>query len=132
MSGSAQPGALRRWLAVLFCTIILSLGAQAGAERPDVSQYHVATIVSVRELRNSFPIARWSGVHDFTLHFSVQDSDHVNCYEFRSVILEDVKDLKSSSGHQVKIIQHGNKLNAILEDGRPIKADLTKADQCPL
>ncbi len=132
MSGYVQLGPLGRNLAVLLCMIVLSLSARAGAERPDLSQYHVATVVSVRELRNSFPIARWSGVHDFTLHFSVQDSNHVNCYEFRSVILEDVKDLKSSSGHQIKIVQHGNRLNAILEDGRAIKADLTKPDQCPL
>jgi hypothetical protein len=132
MSGNVQLGPLRRCLAVLLCTIVFSLSARAGAERPDLSQYHVAKIVSVRELRNSFPIARWSGIHDFTLHFSVQDSDHVNCYEFRSVILEDVNDLKSSSGHQIRMVQHGNKLNAILEDGRPIKADLTKPDQCPL
>ena len=101
-------------------------------ESPDLSHYQTAKVVSVRELRNSFPIARWSGVHEFTLHFSVQDSDHVNCYEFSSVILEDVKDLKASNGHNIKMLQHGNKLTAVLEDGRTIKAELTKQDQCPM
>ena len=47
-------------------------------------------------------------------------------------ILEDVTDLRSSSGHQIRMPQHGKKLSAILEDGRAIKADLTKSDQCPL
>jgi hypothetical protein len=116
----------------LLCSIVFSMSAKAGSERPDISQYHAGTVISVRELRSSFPTARWSGVHEFTLHFSVQDSGHVYCYEFRTVILEDVNDLRSSGGHQIRMLQRGNKLSAVLEDGRPIKADLTKQGQCPL
>jgi hypothetical protein len=132
MSGHSH--AVRLWprLAELLCIVVSSVSLGTAAEHPDLSQYHVATIVSVRELRNSFPVARWSGVHDFTLHFSVQDSGRVLCYEFRTVILEDVSDLRSSSGHQIRMLQRGNKLSAILADGRPIKADLTKPGQCPL
>ncbi len=131
MSGTRQAVLEYRCLTALLA-ITITLFARAGTERPDLSQYHTGVIVSVRQLRSSFPTARWSGVHEFTLHFSVQDSGHVYCYEFRSVILEDVSDLRSSSGHQIRMLQHGKKLSAILEDGRPIKADLTKPDQCPL
>jgi hypothetical protein len=131
MSGYDHAVRLLRYLALL-CLIVFSVTAQAGSEYPDVSQYHAGTVISVRELRSSFPMVRWSGVHEFILHFSVQDSGHVYCYEFRTVILEDVNDLRSSSGHQIRMLQRGNKLSAVLEDGRPIKADLTKPGQCPL
>jgi hypothetical protein len=131
MSGHNHAVRLLRYLALL-CPIVFSMSAQAGSEHPDVSQYHAGTVISVRELRTSFPTARWSGVHEFTLHFSVQDSGHIYCYEFRTVILEDVNDLRSSSGHQIRMLQRGNKLSAVLEDGRAIKADLTKPGQCPL
>ena len=130
MSGDAHS----RWK--LRCVIVVALSAvllspcvpAAGSNE----QYHPVTVVSVRTIRNSFPIARWSGVHEFVLHFSVQDSDKLNCYEFRSVILEDVNDLRRSSGHQIQLLQHGNKVTALLEDGRNIKAERTKPDQCSL
>jgi hypothetical protein len=132
MSGTRQAVLEYRCLTALLFAITITLFARAGTERLDLSQYRTGMIVSVRQLRSSFPTARWSGVHEFTLHFSVQDSGHLYCYEFRSVILEDVTDLRSSSGHQIRMLQHGKKLSAILEDGRAIKADLTKPDQCPL
>lgn len=132
MSGTRQV-VLGYWrLTALLFAITVTLCARAETKRPDLSQYHTGMIVSVRELRSSFPTTRWSGVHEFTLHFSVQDAGHVYCYEFRSVILEDVTDLRSSRGHGIKMLQHGSKLSAILDDGRPIKADLTKPNQCPL
>jgi hypothetical protein len=102
MSGTRQAVLGYRPLTALLFAIAITLCARAGTERPDLSQYRTGMIVSVRELRSSFPTARWSGVHEFTLHFSVQDSGHVYCYEFRSVILEDVTDLQSSRGHQIK------------------------------
>ena len=112
-------------VASLLCTLL-------AAQNADLSHYHNAMVISVRELRSTFPIARWSGVHEFTLHFSLRDTDGVHCYEFRSVVLQDVNDLRASSGHQIKMMQRGNKLNAILDTGRSIKADSRKADQCPL
>ena len=110
MSGSLQGVLGYRRLTALMFAITITLCARAGTERPDLSQYHTGMIVSVRQLRSSFPTARWSGVHDFTLHFSVQDSGHVYCYEFRSVILEDVTDLRSTFGQSFAVIEkvHGH------------------------
>lgn len=121
------------WRRVLSLSITISLlSTLIVAQNADLSRYHNATVISVRELRSTFPVARWSGVHEFTLHFSLGDSEGVHCYEFRSVVLQDVNDLRANSGHQIKMLQRGNKLNAILDTGRSIKADVTKADQCQL
>jgi len=118
--------------ALSLCSAVTLLCAVGYPQATDLSSFHPATVVSVRELRSTFPIARWSGVHEFTLHFSVRDSLGVHCYEFRSVVLQDVNDLRGSSGHEIKMLQRGNKLNAVLDTGRSIKADATKADQCSL
>jgi hypothetical protein len=60
VSGSRQAVLGSGHLIALLFAITITLCAGAGTERPDLSQYHAGTIVSVRELRSSFPIARWS------------------------------------------------------------------------
>ncbi|HLH06016.1 MAG TPA: hypothetical protein VKW78_02130 [Terriglobales bacterium] len=127
-----EQGYRFQWCPVAGLAMVLCLAISSSAQRQEASGYHAATVVSVRELHSSFPIARWSGLREFTLNFSIKDAGELHCYTFHSIILQDVDSLRASSGQQIKVQQNGDKLKAILSDGRNIKADLAKPQQCPL
>jgi hypothetical protein len=96
------------------------------------NSYQTATVVSVREIRHSPGLnpSRFSGPVYFSIDFALRVSDNSYCVDYETPVLDEVQDLRSANGREVKLEIHGKKLAVVLPTGRRIKAELVKQAQC--
>jgi hypothetical protein len=94
--------------------------------------YQTATVVSVRQIRRAPGLnpSRFSGPVYFTIDFALRVSANSYCVDYETPVLDEVQDLRSANGKEVKIEMHGKKLAVVLPTGRRIKAELVKQTQC--
>jgi len=94
--------------------------------------YQTAQVVSVRQIRHSPGLtpSRFSGPVYFSIDFALQVSGNSYCVDYETPVLDEVQDLRSANGKEVKIEMHGKKLAVVLPTGRKIKAELVKQTQC--
>jgi hypothetical protein len=94
--------------------------------------YQTAKVLSVRQIRHSPGLnpSRFSGPVYFTIDFALQISANSYCVDYETPILDEVQDLRSANGKEVKIEMRGKKLAVVLPTGRKIKAELVKQTQC--
>lgn len=115
-------------LASLTCLIIIVPGPLVFAQ----DSYHTATVVSVRQIRHSPGLnpSRFSGPVSFSIDFALRVSDSSYCVDYETPVLDEVQDLRSANGKEVKVEILGKKLSVVLPSGRKIKAELVKQTQC--
>jgi hypothetical protein len=91
-----------------------------------------ARIVSVRQIKqtNSFPLSRYPTVARFTIDFAFRLANGNYCTAYETPVLDEVQDLVSANGQEVKVEIHGKKITVILPNGRKIRAELVKETQC--
>jgi hypothetical protein len=123
------------FLAKRFVLLLVPLICLIGAFRPVVvaqDSYQTAKVVSVRQIRHSPGLnpSRFSGPVYFTIDFALQISANSYCVDYETPILDEIQDLRSANGKEVKIEMHGKKLAVVLPTGRKIKAELVKRTQC--
>jgi hypothetical protein len=57
-------------------------------------------------------------------------SSNSYCVDYETPVLDEVQDLRSANGKEVRIEMLGKKLAVVLPTGRKIKAELVKQTQC--
>jgi len=119
----------RYFLALLLATPPSLAQAPSGVP-PDGLQ--TARIVSVRQVKqtNSFPMSRYPTVARFTVDFAFRLAGGSYCTAYETPVLDEVQDLVSANGQEVKVEVHGKKITVILPNGRKIRAELVKDTQC--
>jgi len=111
----------------LICLLVVS--------RPTVfaeNSYQTAKVLSVRQIRRAPGLnpSRFSGPVYFSIDFALQVSANSYCVDYETPVLDEVQDLRSANGKEVKIEMRGKKLAVVLPTGRRIKAELVKQTQC--
>jgi hypothetical protein len=96
------------------------------------NSYQTATVISVRQIKHSPGLnpSRFSGPVYFTIDFALRVSGNSYCVDYETPVLDEVQDLRSADGKDVKIEMRGKKLAVVLPTGRRIKAELVKQTQC--
>lgn len=92
-----------------------------------------AKIVSVRQIKqtNSFPMSRYPTIARFTVDFAFKyGAGNYTCTAYETPVLDEVQDLVSANGQEVKVEIHGKKITVTLPSGRKIHADIVKDAQC--
>jgi len=114
-------------LVVLMCLLVAS--RPAGFAQ---NSYQTATVVSVREIRHSPGLtpSRFAGPVYFTVDFALRVSTNSYCVDYETPVLDEVQDLRSANGKEVKVEMRGKKLAVVLPTGRRLKAELVKQTQC--
>lgn len=94
--------------------------------------YQTAKVLSVRQIRHSPGLnpSRFSGPVYFTIDFALQVSANNYCVDYETPILDEVQDLRSANGKEVRVEMRGKKLAVVLPSGRRIKAELVKQTEC--
>lgn len=115
--------------------LVVALMCLIVASRPIVfaqDSYQTAKVVSVRQIRHSPGLtpSRFSGPVYFTIDFALQISANSYCVDYETPVLDEVQDLRSANGKEVKVEMRGKKLSVVLPTGRRIKAELVKQTQC--
>jgi hypothetical protein len=122
----------------LGCFVFLLLAgsfgmAQAAAPANPPEGVFNAKIVSVRQIKqtNSFPMSRFPTVARFTVDFAFKYGDgNYSCTAYETPVLDEVQDLVSANGQEVKVEIHGKKIVVTLPNGRKIHGELVKETQC--
>ena len=93
---------------------------------------HTAKIVSVRQIKqtNSFPLSRYPTVARFTIDFAFRLEGGSYCTAYETPVLDEVQDLVSANGQEVRVEIHGKRITVVLPNGRKIHAELVKDTQC--
>lgn len=121
---------VRRLTLAFLLAASLSLAQAPSSVPPD--GLHTARIVSVRQIKqtNSFPMSRYPTVARFTIDFAFRLASGTYCTAYETPVLDEVQDLVSATGQEVKVEIHGKKITVILPNGRRIRAELVKDTQC--
>jgi hypothetical protein len=109
-----------------------SLSAQTTPSNPPEGVF-TAKIVSVRQIKqtNSFPLSRFPTVARFTVDFAFKyGTGNYSCTAYETPVLDEVQDLVSANGQEVKVEIHGKKILVTLPSGRKIHGELVKETQC--
>jgi len=119
-----------RFFLALLLANSLSLAQAPSSVPPD--GLHTARIVSVRQIKqtNGFPMSRYPTVARFTIDFAFRLAEGNYCTAYDTPVLDEVQDLVSANGQEVKVEIHGKKITVILPNGRRIRAELVKETQC--
>lgn len=113
-------------------TVLLGSTLFAYDGPPASSQNEVGKLVEVRQsVARGYPLSRYSSIHVYTMYFTVRTSTSTYCVQYETSVLDEVNDLRASSGRDVQVDASARKrLTMVLPDKRNIRADLAPSDQC--
>jgi hypothetical protein len=95
------------------------------------SDYQSAKVLSVREVRHaSFRNSRYPTTPQYTMDLAVQFAGQTYCTGYETPVLDEVHDLMAANGKDVQVSLHGKQIQLVLPNGRRVKADLVKSEQC--
>jgi hypothetical protein len=95
------------------------------------SEYQSAKVLSVREVRHAgFRNSRYSTTPQYTMDLAVQFAGQTYCTGYETPVLDEVHDLLAANGKDVQVSLHGKQIQLVLPNGRRVKADLVKSEQC--
>lgn len=95
------------------------------------SDYQSAKVLSVREVRHAgFRNSRYPTTPQYTLDLAVQFAGQTYCTGYETPILDEVHDLMAVNGKDVQVSVHGKQIQLLLPNGRHVKADMVKSEQC--
>jgi len=95
------------------------------------SDYQSAKVLSVREVRHAgFRNRRYPTTPQYTLDLAVQFAGQTYCTGYETPILDEVHDLMAVNGKDVQVSVHGKQIQLLLPNGRHVKADMVKSEQC--
>jgi hypothetical protein len=127
-----KPQTMSRRGFVLLLLVCTSMLAQTPPANPPEGIF-TAKIVSVRQIKqtNSFPLSRFPTVARFTVDFAFKyGAGNYSCTAYETPVLDEVEDLVSANGQEVKVEIHGKKIMVTLPSGRKIHGELVKETQC--
>ena len=95
------------------------------------SDYQSAKVLSVREVRHArFRNSRYPTTPQYTLDLAVQFAGQTYCTGYETPILDEVHDLMAVNCKDVQVSVHGKQIQLLLPNGRHVKADMVKSEQC--
>ncbi len=128
-----SPGITRVAASLLLLFFFLSEPSLRAADDPaNSSQTVTGKLVEVRQsVVRGYPLSRYAAIHVYTMYFTVKTATDTYCVEYDTPVLDEVKELRASSGKNVQLDLQGKKrVRMILPNNRQLKADLEPAEQC--
>jgi hypothetical protein len=91
----------------------------------------IGKILSVRKvLQNHHFVSRYPQIHYYLLYFAVRTTDQTYCAAYETPVLDEIDDLFSATGRDVKIVLKGKTLTLRTPKGWEFKARLVEQKQC--
>jgi len=121
-------------LAALALFLVVCGPAPARARASSAPERQTGTISGVRSVLRGTPLSttRYSRIHDFDVYFSLRIAEQTYCGDYETVVLDEISDLVSSEGKDVRITLDESKRRVIVytSQNRRLKARIVSASQC--
>jgi len=102
-----------------------------GLAQTSSSDYQSAKVLSVREVRHAgLRNSRYPTTPQYTMDLAVEFAGQTYCTGYETPVLDEVHDLMAANGKDVQVSLHGKQIQLVLPNGRRVKADLVRSEQC--
>jgi hypothetical protein len=82
--------------------------------------------------RTILSTARYSGIHEFDVYFSLRTGQETYCADYETVVLDEIQDLTNSQGRdlQISLDKKRNRVVLYSMEGRKLKARIVRPNLC--